>query len=77
MLSEKLNPLEYDMTRSVKLDYTNWNGERRFRFIIPKSIHYKSTDHHGRPQWLLLAYDLEKREDRYFAFSGIHDWKNN
>lgn len=69
--------MEIDTTRSVRIDYTNWQGERRYRFIIPMSIKYKTTEQHIKPEWLLYAYDLEKRDYRYFSIANIHDWKNN
>jgi predicted DNA-binding transcriptional regulator YafY len=60
---------------TVEIDYTNWRGERRQRQIVPLHITWTSTEHHNDPQWLLLAYDPEKRETRYFAMMNIHGWR--
>jgi predicted DNA-binding transcriptional regulator YafY len=56
------------------IDYTNWRGERSSRMIEPKSIRYGSNEWHKDEQWLLLAYDRYKGEDREFAMGGIHSW---
>lgn len=57
----------------VRIDYTNWRGERRLRDIIPIRLYFGSTSHHPEPQWLLLARDLEKNERRTFSLKDIHN----
>lgn len=59
----------------VIIDYTNWRGERRERKIVPKYIAFGSSKHHPGQQWLLVAKDTEKGEDRTFAMDGIHSWR--
>lgn len=61
--------------RSVVIDYTNWRGERSERRIRPYSIVYSSTEWHPEPQWILLAWDVERMVDRGFAMKDIHAWK--
>jgi len=51
----------------VSVTYTNYRGETARRLIVPKSIRFGSTWWHPEPQLLLLAFDLEKQEDREFA----------
>lgn len=63
------------MSTEVDIDYTNWRGERAIRRIIPIDLHFDANQWHPEPQWLLLAYDVEKDADREFAMSGIHSWK--
>lgn len=56
------------------IDYTNYRGERALRRIWPRGISFGTTEYHPEPQWLLLAFDLEKQADRHFAMKDIHAW---
>jgi hypothetical protein len=60
----------------VLIDYTNHRGERAIRRIIPVSIRYATSEWHTRPQWLLIAFDLDKRAHRSFALKDVHSWKD-
>lgn len=61
--------------RDVFIDYTNWKGERRTRRIQPISIGFgNARPWYVENQWLLTAYDVEKREFRFFAMERIHSW---
>lgn len=66
---------EYDVSREVLILYTNYKGVTSTRRIIPKQIWFGSTEWHQTSQWLLDAYDLEKKDDRSFAMSDIQTWK--
>lgn len=61
---------------AVLIDYTNWRGERRKRYVIPIAIRATATKHHPEKQWILKAIDCEKKvgEDniKYFALRDIH-----
>lgn len=59
----------------VKINYTNWQGETRDRIIKPLSMFFGSTDYHKEKQWLLNAYDLEKKATRTFSMKDIHKWE--
>ena len=59
----------------VKIDYTNWRGERRERIIIPHQIMFGISNYHPEPQWMLDAKDVEKGEVRRFAMRDIHKWE--
>ena len=59
----------------VKIDYTNWRGERAIREIVPLSMKFGSNEWHPDEQWMVLAHDVEKKADRWFAMSGIHSWQ--
>ena len=59
----------------VTFIYTNWKGETRLRTVVPLSIEYNSSEFHKDEQWLLKAYDVEKKEWRTFAMKDIKDWK--
>lgn len=56
----------------VYIDYTNYRGERACRAIVPQYVYFGSNEWHPKPQWLLVAYDVAKQEDREFAMSKIH-----
>lgn len=59
----------------VMIDYTNWRGVRGIRKIEPIRIYYGSNEFHPLEQWLLLAVDLDKNEERTFSMCNIHDWE--
>lgn len=62
----------------VRIDYTNWKGERATRTIQPMGpnpLFFGSTEHHPDLQWLLKAYDWDKNQDRVFALRDIHSWE--
>jgi predicted DNA-binding transcriptional regulator YafY len=65
------------MNAAVDIDYTNWKGERRVRRIIPKpeQFFFGVTEYHKEPQWLLKAFDVEKKAERTFAMRDIHSWR--
>jgi predicted DNA-binding transcriptional regulator YafY len=51
--------------------YRNWKGEVRERRILPTHIFWGSNEWHTEEQWLVEAYDLEKKELRTFALEGF------
>lgn len=55
----------------VKLTYTNWRGETSERTITPKTVYFGSTEWHPEPQWLLRAFDHDKRAERDFALKDF------
>lgn len=61
---------------AVQIDYTNWKGERAIRTIIPHYVVFDSNEWHPKPQWLLVALDVERDEVRAFAQDNIHSWVN-
>lgn len=58
----------------VVIDYTNHRGERSERRILPSAIRYAEAEWHPGEQWLMDAFDLEKKADRTFAMKDIHSW---
>ena len=61
--------------KKIKILYTNWKNETRYRIIEPISIEFKSTEWHPDKQWILNAVDLEKQEQRAFAIKDIKEWQ--
>ena len=58
----------------VKILYTNWKNDTRYRLIKPINIEFKSTEWHKEEQWILNAVDIEKNEIRNFAIKDIKEW---
>lgn len=58
----------------VRIDYTNWRGERSVRRILPLHLRYGCNEWHKSEQWLLIAVDIDKDAEREFAMLGIHSW---
>lgn len=63
------------MSNAVKIDYTNWRGERRVRRVLPLNFNYRASEWHNGEQWIMTAHDIEIDEQREFAMSGIHSWE--
>ena len=59
---------------AVRIDYTNYRGERAWRWVLPKRIEFGWNEWHQEPQWLLTALDLDKDAEREFAMKDIHAW---
>ena len=55
----------------VSLTYTNYRGETSVRRITPLGLRFASTEWHPEPQWLLIAYDHDKGENRNFALKDF------
>lgn len=54
------------------LDYTNYEGKRAIREVLPDTVTWKSTLWHPEPQWLLHAFDYDKKQHRDFALKDVH-----
>jgi hypothetical protein len=61
--------------KRIKIDYTNWRGERRWREVRPVSLSFASTSWHPEPQYLLTCVDIEDGKEKQFAAKDIHDWE--
>lgn len=61
-------------SKLVKIDYTNWQGERDVRVIEPIEWFMGSNTYHPNEQWLCRAFDLNKKAERIFAVKDIHSW---
>jgi predicted DNA-binding transcriptional regulator YafY len=62
------------MAKFVTIDYTNWRGERKHRYVRPISMEWGSNKWHPKPQWLMVAYDPDNEGERTFAYENIHSW---
>lgn len=61
---------------AVSILYVNYRGEEAIRHVIPyeNGLRFGANEWHKEPQYLLRVYDLDKREDREFAMSGVKMW---
>jgi predicted DNA-binding transcriptional regulator YafY len=55
--------------KSVRMTYTNYKGETSVRNVVPIRVDFGTTEWHPEPQWLMSAYDEDKKAHREFALS--------
>ncbi len=46
--------------KKISFVYTNWKGETRKRVVAPIKIHFGANDYHKEPQWIMVAFDIER-----------------
>ena len=54
-------------------EYTNYKGVTSTRRIVPMKLFFGSTHYHPEEQYILTAYDIDKKEDRDFAMKDFKD----
>jgi predicted DNA-binding transcriptional regulator YafY len=59
--------------RRIKFTYTNHRGELAQRQVRPVGIVFTATEWRPEPQWLLNAFDMEKRVNRLFAMKDMRN----
>jgi len=64
-----------DLTKAIKVSYTNWRNETTIRTIIPSKIWWGSTEWYKDEQWLLDVWDVEKEAVRTYAMKNIREWQ--
>ena len=64
-------PMLFRANREMTVVYKNYRGETSVRRIRPLSQRFGSNEWHKEPQWLLLAFDVEKNANREFALSDM------
>jgi len=55
--------------KSIRFFYINHRFVPAIRWATPISIRWGVTEWHTAPQWLMLAFDHEKRATREFALT--------
>lgn len=58
----------------TRIDFTDHQGVRRTRNILPLHCVYGSNTFYIDAQWLLVAQDLEVSQVRVFAVRDIHSF---
>jgi predicted DNA-binding transcriptional regulator YafY len=59
----------------VVLFYVDERGETCTRRVLPERIWFGCTDWHREPQWLLDAFDVDRRAVRSFAMQRIEQMR--
>jgi len=59
----------------VGFTYRNYRGEVSERVVIPLQLGFGCNEWHPVPQYLLKAFDCEKKAERWFAMNDIVGWK--
>lgn len=62
-----------DLSKAVLINYMNLEGTFHLHQIVPIRIEY--TTHYGEPQWILVAFDLDKQDERRFALRSVNSWR--
>lgn len=60
---------------AVRIDYTNFRGERAWRRVVPLRWVFETTEWHPEEQWIMYGIDLDKMRERGFAMKDIHKWE--
>jgi predicted DNA-binding transcriptional regulator YafY len=58
----------------VRIDYVNYRGERAVRRIVPERAYLGEVEWHAGRQWIIDAWDVDKRAIRSFAVTDIQGW---
>ncbi len=65
---------EENSADEVTFTYTNYKGVTAKRRVRPIKLKFGSTEFHPKQQWLLDAWDCDKRSYRTFAMADIREW---
>ncbi len=58
----------------IKVEYTNYRGEKSIRTIIPLNFFFGSNEYHTKDQWLLRVWDCDRQAERIYAAQEITRW---
>ncbi len=58
----------------IKVEYTNYRGEKGIRTIIPLNFFFGSNEYHTQEQWLLRVWDCDRQAERIYAAKEITRW---
>jgi predicted DNA-binding transcriptional regulator YafY len=67
--------MSYNRDQVAEFDYVNYKGEFGVRTVVPVRFFWGESDYHPGYQWLLEAFDLDRRDMRTFAMSGVKNWR--
>jgi predicted DNA-binding transcriptional regulator YafY len=59
------------VSRELEFEYCNWEGRKSIRRVRPISVRFGKSEWHPKPQWLMLALDLDKGQEREFAMNDM------
>ncbi len=58
----------------IKIEYTNYRGEKGVRTIVPISFFFGTTEYHPQEQWLIKLWDVDRQAERIYALKEISRW---
>ena len=58
----------------LSFKYKNWKGKIGVRNVLPIKLWFGHTEFHTEDQWILKAWDLDKKDYRDFAVKDIIKW---
>ncbi|WP_273794611.1 hypothetical protein [Brucella intermedia] len=67
----EFDPDFLDPADQIEIIYTNYKGETAKRTITPLNLWRGATEWHPEPQWLVTAYDHDKKALRDFALKDF------
>lgn len=59
----------------LEFNYVNYKGEASYRRVQFERVRFGASLWHQEPQWLLQAFDLDKKESREFALKDMTNVK--
>lgn len=65
---------EQGLKNPIKVEYTNYRGEKGIRTIVPISFYFGSTEYHPQEQWLVKLWDMDRQAERIYALKEITRW---
>jgi len=66
---------EIDTDQHIRFTYKNYRGDLGQRLVQPIRTWFGRTTYHPKRQWLLKAWDFDRRATRDFAMADISGWK--
>ena len=69
---ERKEKMEKDIV--AKFNYKNYKNIINERVVNPIKLYYGNTKWYPDNQWLLEAYDIEKKDIKIFAMKNIQKW---
>jgi hypothetical protein len=65
---------EKGLKNPIKVEYTNYRGEKGVRTIVPLSFFFGTTEYHPKEQWLIKLWDVDRQAERIYALQEITRW---
>jgi len=61
------------LTQTLRFSYVNYRGSFSWRTVNPISVRWGTSEWYETPQWLLMCYDMDKKDRREFALANMHE----
>lgn len=56
---------------TIEFIYKNYKGDVSKRRAVVKGVVWESNQFHSEPQWIMVAHDLDKDQERKFAIKDM------